>query len=563
MNGSEKKRKKGTITPLGLPIKKGYVFPVSRRPMVILGVVGCLAVLIYFYYDNQFQKSSFISRGPLSSNHANFEENCSFCHTQVSGISDKNCSRCHEKTSEFVIYDFKTHYLYRSKDLSRVSEANLEKYKHRTLQCGVCHVEHMGRETILTQVTDSKCLECHEFGSFNENHPEFEFARESIPDDSTLIMTHNQHTSLVLAKLAGKTRLDSTAIENLKRGSGTASAFFFEQACLYCHNPDPNGKNFANINFDTHCGECHVGSDSAVEGLTESRFNQPGVESLKTIQFRGGPGITWAFTTNPNLVQSEDGEVSKSPVFHKDPWIMENLKQIRNKLYPSTGLSDLLQTSGLVKQERVDNLYSEAIRTLTGYTNELSKRTEFGDDINQLNSLLNLAKRKLKQPYTERSQTPFLIPSDMPGELSEKQASLNQLALDLTNTSGPECQRCHMVEMASIRRVQADQDVLTRAEFDHRAHILESRCTECHNMIRIDDQTLRIVGSGKSAFKDKFPEVFESDKSATQNIPLWDSCQQCHNPDTVTTSCVACHRFHPNKENLANLKLFSENIGTK
>ena len=70
----------------------------------------------------------------------------------------------------------------------------------------------------------------------------------------------------------------------------------------------------------------------------------------------------------------EDAEVSKSPILHKDPWIMENLKQIRKKLYHGAGLFDLLETSGRVSIQRLDTLYSEAIRTLQSYSNELQNQ---------------------------------------------------------------------------------------------------------------------------------------------------------------------------------------------
>lgn len=105
-------------------------------------------------------------------------------------------------------------------------------------------------------------------------------------------------------------------------------------------------------------------------------------------------------------------------------------------------------------------------------------------------------------------------------------------------------------------RVQADQDVLIRAEFNHRVHILEKRCTECHTEIAIDEEKLKYAVENLTEFKQKFPQAFKTDRAATQNIPRLNSCQGCHAKGRVSNTCVTCHKFHPNKENRANLQLF-------
>ena len=545
-----------------MPVSPGYLLPGSRRTMIVTGGAVGAAILLYFSFDTLFQKSHFISTGVISSNHANFETDCAACHKPGNSVADALCSSCHEKTNELVVYDFASHYLYRSNDAQRTSSDTLQKHHSRELPCRSCHVEHRGREAIITDVPDTKCLNCHAYGSFNKNHPEFEFSRVKSPDDSTLRMTHLRHTVFVLQQMKGMEQVEPL-FKTLKAET-MDFVYFYEAACLYCHNPEPNGKNFKNIDFDKHCSQCHLKADAVVQGLPRfdpGNSNTAGAETIRQMQQRGGPGLSWTFATNPNLVSDHDGEVSKNLVIHKDPWIMENLKQIRKKLFPADGLFDLLSSSGKISQQRVDSLYSEVIGTLQVYANELQNRSELKGEINKINALLNTARRRLDTPSPNRTAAPFEFPFSLSNRaLSEsQQAGFLQLAFDLTRADGPECQKCHVVENASIRRVQADQNVLTRAEFNHRAHILDKRCTECHTGIPVDEKRLQFSVERYSEFEQTLPKTFKADRPVTQNIPTIRNCQSCHSEDKVSNRCVTCHQFHPNKAHRSNLRLFVNN----
>lgn len=540
----------------------GYLLPASRRTMALFGSGIGAAILLYFSFDMIFQKSRFISTGVISSNHANFETECAACHKPGNSVADALCSSCHEKTSERMVYDFASHYLYRSNDFQRTSHDTLQKYHDRELPCRSCHVEHRGRDAIITEVPDSKCLSCHPYGSFNSNHPEFEFARAKSLDDSTLKMTHLRHTVFVLQQMKGMEQIEPL-FKTLKAET-MDFVHFYEAACLYCHTPEPDGKNFKNIDFDKHCAQCHLKVDAVVQGLAKfdpGNPTAPGAETIRQMQQRGGPGLAWTFAANPNLVSEQDGEVSKNPVIHKDPWILENLKRIRKTLFPADGLFDLLNSSGPVSQQRADSLYSEVIGALQLYANELQNRSELKGEINKINTLLNLAKQKLETPSPARTAAPFDFSfANSNRRLTEDQrAGLQQLAFDLTRADGPECQKCHVVENASIRRVQADQDVLIRAEFNHRAHILNKRCTECHTSIPVDEKKLRFAVERFSEFEQTLPQTFKADRAVTQNIPTIRSCQSCHAEDKASNRCVTCHQFHPNKAHRSNLRLFLNN----
>lgn len=525
------KRKKGTFSDIRLPVAMKYIFPVSRRPMIVSGGIVALMFLLFYFINTSLQSGSFISPGPLSSNHANFEENCQKCHELGKMVTIEKCSVCHEKTSnDFGIYKFSAHYLYKSKDVRKVEKSSLE-YSDREMLCFSCHMEHRGRNASITKVSDRKCIRCHEYGSFNSAHPEFEFADKNIPDDSTLIMTHNRHTGFVLKALGSP---------------------IIEEACLSCHNPDPDGKNFTDINYDLHCGDCHIGPEKQTVSLPirdPKNPDEPGVETIEMIKQRGGPGVSWAFYMNPNVLSGRSS-VKKRPIYHKDPWIMENLKQIRKKLYPSDGLDDLLRTTGVISDERVDSLYNEAISVLQEHADELRGRPErvIKEELAKLDSLIRKAKRKLKLPSTPRNPATFsMVSSERDVRLTDRKEEFEQLVFDLTEKNGPECQKCHLIDRARIARVQKNQDVLIRAKFDHRAHIIDRRCLECHVEIAMSDSTIRENKTGVE------------DKSATQNLPKIASCMQCHNDQQVSNRCVTCHDFHPNKMERSNLRLFMEN----
>ncbi len=546
-------KKKRTFSNAGLSVSTTYLFPAARRGMLVTGAALSLAALVYLFFDTKAGSGSFIATGDLSSAHANVESDCSTCHDFGRSASDQKCGACHERSSRLAIYNFGAHYLYRSNDATRLQQGKMEKAE---FSCADCHEEHGGRQADLVAVSDKKCLACHEFGSFNRNHPEFEFARSTMPDDSTLKMTHLRHTVFVLKELRAVARVD-TLFEALKAETGD-STHFFESACLYCHQPEADGTNFARIDYDKHCSRCHLQSDAIVEGLPALDQNEPrgvGVETIQQMQRRGGPGLSWTLSVNPGLTRESDGEVSKSPVFHKDPWILENLKQVQQRLYPAGPLSELLQSYAVLPQDRVDTLYQEALRTLEFRTDELKGRTELKEEVGVIRLWLQKARNRLQVPSPVRQGQAFSQLLSPGVRLPESQsAGLQQLVFDLTAASGPECQKCHLIVKASFGRVQSDQKTLKRAEFNHRAHILERGCVDCHATIPMNEKVLQAAVENLSDFRKKFPEVYLADRAATQNLPVIKSCQTCHSRSNVSNRCITCHKFHPNKLHRGNLR---------
>ena len=527
----EHPRKKGTFSKIGLPISRAYVFPISRRLMMLMGAGLGGAVLVYFLADTALLSGGFVSGGPLSSNHADFETDCVNCHGSFKSVADKKCQTCHEKTRDTLgVYSLAAHYLYKSRDTRRIAEGR-KKHLDAELACASCHPEHNGRDAVITSVPDSRCVSCHRYDSFNEGHPQFEFARNRIPDDSTLVFTHVRHTSEILKKL---------------------NTTYIEQACLYCHNPQPDGRTFGPIDYDVHCWECHLTSADKTRPLQirdTNDPNSPGVETLDMIQRRSGPGTLWAFYTNPAEFQSAGGnKITKSPVYHEDPWILENLNQLRRILYSDLGLSDLLKAVGGLPTENNLQLYKEAVQRLREYVLGLRQRPEMEvhSNLDRVDSLLDMIERKIADPsyFLQASAFALGAETENPALTASQKNDVERFALRVAEL----CAKCHIVSKASILRVQAEQQALDRSFFDHRAHILERGCLECHTEIPIPE---RIT-----------PEDLRRpfDRSATQNIPKMENCIECHSADRVSNRCVTCHYMHPNKLNRANLKLFVEQV---
>jgi hypothetical protein len=498
--------------------------------MMAIGIVAGAVVLVWFLANGFFFKKSLYSEGPLSFNHASIESDCAKCHESFKAVNNTKCSLCHEKANDRVgTYTFVSHYIYKSGDMKRVKSSQ-QKYGAQELMCASCHPDHKGRNAQITDVPDAKCTRCHEYGSFNKNHPQFEFVRNHIPDDSTLIFTHIRHVKEVLKKI---------------------KSVNIEQACLYCHQSEPDGKNFKAISFDAHCADCHqpVALESKspkLEIRDPASPMTPGVETLQMIQARRGPGTEWAFATNPNgFVMKPGNKVQKVPVYHKDPWVLENLKQIRQTLYVDLGLSDLLRSSGSVSSGRRQMVYAEALQALRAYVAGLRGRPEpeIQDDIARIDSLLMAAQSQINTPADSLSDKVFdlRIENENPNLTAQQKKDFESFA---RKVAGP-CLECHMVEHASIVRVQPDQKVLRRAEFDHRAHVLQRRCLECHTDIPVEQA---IAGDTTG--------VTLKDRSSVQNIPMIENCYQCHTPQEASNRCVTCHYMHPNKANRANLQLF-------
>ena len=530
------KRRKGSYSNIRLPVTKKYIPPLSRNKMFLAGGVGVVIVLAIFLADKLLWGNRFISNGPLSSAHANFEKECANCHTEISfsrqkiaRVSDNKCMVCHEKFgSDIKFHSFPAHYLYRSHDSRRVHVR--DEIKREEQSCFSCHTEHLGREAAITKVPDTRCLSCHQYDSFNTHHPQFQFVRDSLTDNANLKFPHIFHVK----EIRKQQEIDD-----------------IEQICLTCHTPQPDGENFAAIDFDRHCSSCHLGLEnpkSTPDLAIKKTNNLPGALTPQKIREQRNPGFLWAISSNPNEFDVFHNTISKNILYHKDPWILANLKNTRREMFPSAGLADLLNADANVPLHSAKALYTEAIATLETYIHDLKSHPSesvqnnlksFEQEIRQLKKIIN-DPGNLRLDYQKFALSAANMDKKFlqsPQRLKRYEAFVDELTV--------ECQTCHYVENASIARVQKNQQYLLRAEFSHRAHILQRKCLDCHTQIPFTEWI---------DVKEKAPQ--EVDAAGIQNLPEIQECQSCHSAEAVSNSCFSCHQFHPNKSHQSNLLLY-------
>lgn len=516
-------RNKGYFGDGVLPVAKQYLYPGPRtRAVWISGLVAVL-ILGVFFYNATNQQGALVSNGPLSTHHATFGNDCSTCHTPFDDVTNEKCATCHEKFgSELGRYSFDQHYLYRTADFSRVISSPNEE------SCASCHGEHQGRHASLTDLSDDQCLSCHEFGSFNTGHPEFEFARDSLSDRGNLAFPHTVHVNEIMD------REDLVDVQ---------------KSCLHCHNAEEDGRSFKPIDFEEHCGSCHLPATTGTPWLqtTDDPSSAPGVLSIEQIRVQSAPGTRWAYFSNPDEYDSRGDRVRKRPLHHKDQWIMENLQRLREVLYPSAELASLLKASADVPPHKAKELYKEALTTLRQYAEELRSQPsrEVQQELRRVEELLDRIERRLDDPLAPVDETKFtLSPADLNPELDDETVAAYRETIDgLTKA----CQTCHRVEQATIARVQKDQNKLRRAEFDHGDHVIHTNCLDCHNRIPIREYAAR---------DEKAP--VSQDRAAIFNLPTIETCQSCHAEQQAPNNCVSCHVFHPDKSQRANLLRYVE-----
>ena len=509
---------KGVFGDPKLPVAGSYVMPQRRNALLGLGLIVGLMFVAYSLVNRQ-AGGTFLSGGPLVSGHAMLETDCAACHAGFEPPTNEACSTCHEKYGdELGTYSFAAHYLYRTNDFQRVS-ANENEFT-----CAGCHKEHQGRLADMTAVVDARCLTCHQRGSFVDGHPEFAFAETPEGDDNALSFGHGFH------------------VNELMKDRGWADV---EKACLACHEPEADGRGFGTIEFDRHCEACHLTAGTATPRLAVAQSDDLedgglGVVTLDMIRADTRPGLDWAFYTDPSEFRQAGNSVAKTTIYHEDPWILHNLRRLRRLLYSDAGLADLLTTSPDVPASEQRRLYEEAIATLKDHIRGLRGTSDAGlqGQLKALEGLLARAEEALDDPFAPLDETEFLLALGEPKELPEELAGEMDLLIgDLVEP----CAGCHWVEDATIVRVDGDQKTLARAEFDHKAHVIQRRCLDCHSEIPVLD----VVGGAEPD-----PAL---DHAGIHNLPRISVCRECHNPGRVTSSCVTCHLFHPDGGRQADL----------
>ena len=540
-----KKKKKGRKGTFGdareprrdrrLSLAKAYVMPPSRRALVLVGLAGVALFVAWTVIDFMKLDAGFLSNGPLASSHATLDDDCTACHAPLDAVTSEKCSVCHEKLGDKLgVYTYDAHYLYRSNDFNRLVSSPEE------TSCAACHPEHGGREATLTHVADQRCRTCHEWKSFNDGHPQF--AAHVSSQDTASQDTATQGEAGI-ADDAGITFPHVQHVREIRRREGVEDV---ERTCLYCHQPTEDGRGFEPLDFDRHCDACHLTAGARTLPVPLVEGDYPGVVTLAEIQGERAPGTDWAYFMSPLEFRVRGGQVVKSPIYHRDPWILENLRRLRRQLYDDAGIADLLQTSVEGPVDERANLYREAIDTLSVYARGLRSRPEpeVQSDLQKIERALDELSRALEDPYTPLDETRFLLALETPRDLPD--AEVDEI-YEVMGALVDVCLQCHYVDQATIVRVQKDQRTYHRAEFNHRAHVIEVRCLECHTEIPIQELLPPDV-----------PPDPDRDNADLLNLPRIERCRECHRPDKVSNRCTTCHLFHPDKSRRSNLLLYVE-----
>lgn len=538
-----RRESKGTYGDVRLPVARAYVKPASRNRFLLLGGAGLAVLALLAGWSVLSRDARLISNGPLTSAHAAYESDCAVCHGGGStrGVADSACRDCHEGSTGVTgvpavaaaavatpavtdpspgIFTLAAHWSASPADQRRDPLP-------AEIPCATCHLEHRGRQAEIARVADSVCLTCHHFGSFSTGHPEFDFAADEVPDSASLIFTHSHHVN-----------------EVMRRGSLTDVA----SACLTCHEPNPGSSDavgFQPIDFDRHCAACHLTATVRtpplpVASATSADISGLGVETLEEARRRGGPADRWADDLSTAEFQRFGPRVIKTPLRHRDPWVLHNLRLLRRRLYPDAGVADLLVASADAAPGDARALYREAIATLERQAEVLRSRPERALQLElvKVEALLDELRRRVETPGAQLDEAAFRLggPDSGPGGGGaakpdpDEAKAIVALAADLTKA----CQQCHLVRNLTIVRVDPDQRTLRRATFDHRPHVLQRSCLDCHNAIPITDYLDQEKGAPA-----------ELDHASIQNLPRIATCRECHTPRRASESCITCHTFHP------------------
>lgn len=517
---SDRRFGKDFFSWIRLPVAREYIYPPGRQRLFAIGAILAVLVAALFSADAFLGRAGAVTGDQLSDSHALFGTDCSTCHTPFEGAEARKCGSCHERAgTSMALYGWERHYIYRSQDFDRAAAGSLES------ECAACHVEHQGRNASLQDVSDRRCVTCHELdGGFADGHPEFAFRSEGTPDRANLLFPHVIHVREVMDE----------------EGIGV-----IEETCFTCHVPTDEGRGFEPISFEASCDACHMNNE-ATPALPVVEGSGAGVQTLGTIRAMGGPGSTWSHYWDPNEFRSLGPRVVKSPVYHADPWVMENLRRIRRELYPGVTLADLLQTSADLPSPSAPprTLFEEAITTLRARIEALGGEpsADVQEELDRLNELLNEVETRLDRPFEPLDETRFLVrlaDRSGSGEIDESEIEAYESVVeDLTSL----CTACHIVDKATILRVQTDQRTMVRSEFDHRAHVLHARCLDCHTEIPIRDLVFE---------EDEVPS--ELDRADIQNLPGIDECRSCHTAEGPADQCTTCHVFHPDRSERGGL----------
>lgn len=218
--------------------------------------------------------------------HAMFEENCSHCHAPVHCITDTKCQDCHLEIAR-----------------QRIEAVGLHSLFPGTEKCQSCHIEHQGRDAVISEVklnninhqelsgftlahhetrfdgTRMNCEDCHTEGRFASDEVNCVTCHEDA--NGELIAQHSaEHGENCLDCHDGSgaiVNFDHNTVYILEAGHKTVGCVECHsdylltdttQTCKACHGePDIHAGQFGQT-----CSRCHTAVAWAPAQLTQHRF---------------------------------------------------------------------------------------------------------------------------------------------------------------------------------------------------------------------------------------------------------------------------------------------------
>lgn len=120
------------------------------KPVLLLIVVGLIIVSAVSFESVHAKAKNFLMPGPVSATHPNnevmngyashaeFEQECGHCHAPIHCVTDTRCQDCHMEIAQ-----------------QRVEGRGLHGKLPGTSKCQTCHVEHRGREVVISEMAYS------------------------------------------------------------------------------------------------------------------------------------------------------------------------------------------------------------------------------------------------------------------------------------------------------------------------------------------------------------------------------------------------------------------------
>jgi hypothetical protein len=179
--------------------------------------------------------------GSLATPHRFFQHDCTQCHQDVwHSVAPTGCQTCHDGPLHHANQAF-------------------------TPGCATCHMEHRGRHSELTAVSNRLCTQCHAalhtaegitppfahaIQDFTAGHPEFAVSVR-LPQQSvaTRIRLNASAQDMTPVKLNHAMHLQP----DLPGPQGLA-----QLTCRSCHQADAQGAYMQPIAYEKHCAACHA-----------------------------------------------------------------------------------------------------------------------------------------------------------------------------------------------------------------------------------------------------------------------------------------------------------------